>query len=74
VKVTEFKQTSIACPSQWEGKTDDGKKVVIRYRWGYLSLTIGEEEGHSWKIGDEYDGYLEESKMLIISKLEVQDD
>lgn len=38
--ITKLEQTCAACPSQWEGKTSDGDYVYIRYRWGYLSVTL----------------------------------
>jgi hypothetical protein len=34
-------QTCFACPSQWEGETEDGRPIYIRYRWGCLSVRIG---------------------------------
>lgn len=43
--VVELKQTCSACPSQWEGSTDDGRCVYIRYRWGTLEVGIGETKG-----------------------------
>lgn len=40
-KLTELVQTCTACPAQWEGKTDDGQYVYIRYRWGILRAGVG---------------------------------
>jgi len=37
----ELKMTCDVCPSQWEGKTEDGKTVYILYRWGCLSAGVG---------------------------------
>jgi len=36
-----LKQTCSACPSQWEAVTKNLKPVYIRYRWGYLTVEIG---------------------------------
>ncbi len=36
-------QTCDACPSHWEGITEDGKAVYIRHRWGILSYGIGKD-------------------------------
>jgi hypothetical protein len=41
IDVTELTQTCDACPSQWEGRTADGRHVYVRYRWGCLQIGIG---------------------------------
>ena len=78
-KVIKLEQTCGACPSQWEGITDDSRSLYIRYRWGYLSVSIGEPEDFSeyagvrgseifgGAIGDEYGGVLSEEKMMAIT-------
>jgi len=43
IGVIKIDQTCGACPSQWEGKTVDGKEVYVRYRWGYLRVEIDEK-------------------------------
>jgi hypothetical protein len=45
MKVTDVVQTCEACPSQWDAKTEDGKYVYIRYRWGSLTVDI---DGHQY--------------------------
>jgi hypothetical protein len=40
-QVVGLVQTCEACPSQWEGRTADGRFVYIRYRWGLLTAGIG---------------------------------
>jgi hypothetical protein len=45
--ITSIKNTCGACPAQWEGRTQDGEYVYIRYRWGYLSIRAGETENIS---------------------------
>jgi len=42
MRVINISQTCRARPSQWEGKTEDGRKVYIHYRWGHLSVSLGE--------------------------------
>ena len=42
ITVADLKQTCESCPSQWEGRTDDGQFIYIRYRWGSLEYGIGE--------------------------------
>lgn len=41
LKVKALKQTSLACPSQWEGTLEDGRAIYIRYRHGELSVGLG---------------------------------
>ncbi len=78
-KVVELEQTCWACPSQWEGKLDDGRMIYIRYRSGLLSVDVSPEPTNNldgltdWdrvffkRIGDMLDGlinYLEVKKEL----------
>lgn len=52
IKVVEIRRTCFACPSQWEGWTEDGRPVYIRYRWGRLSVCIGPAGGDIWSAVD----------------------
>lgn len=68
IRVVELVKTCNACPAQWDGMTDDGRKVYVRYRWGCLSVRLGAVGDHgewagvegdelvSQEIGDSYDG------------------
>lgn len=58
IKVKNIKQTCYACPSQWEGKTDNGERVYVRYRWGNLSIDINGNGFYSESIGDGLAGVL----------------
>lgn len=40
LKAKTIIKTCQYAPSQWEGKTEDGKSFYIRYRWGTLSLNV----------------------------------
>jgi len=42
IEVKSVAQTCSACPAQWEGETSDARPIYVRYRWGYLSVSIGE--------------------------------
>jgi len=42
MKISKLIRTCTACPSSWEGKTDDNRDVYIRFRWGDLSVRLGE--------------------------------
>lgn len=80
LKVTELAMTCSACPSQWEGKVEDGRHLYVRYRWGGLSCGVGptfdDAVGAGWKdnedgellfaaqIGGAYDGVMSTEEML----------
>lgn len=70
IKIKTIRQTCIACPTQYEGWTDDERPVYIRYRWGHLSIRVGEKDTdhntplsgevvYSQQIGNKYDGFIE---------------
>lgn len=42
IKVVSLYHTCDACPSQWEGRTSDGKHIYVRYRWGHLTAGVAE--------------------------------
>ena len=43
IKLKSITQTCFACPSQWKGETESGKKVFIHYRNGTLTVYIDDE-------------------------------
>jgi len=70
-------QTCEFCPSQWEGYTTDWTPFYIRYRWGYLSVSLGKpfesiddavsgEEIFGEQIDTEFDGVMSTEEMLVI--------
>lgn len=70
IKIKEITRTCESCPAQWEGKTDDGRMIYVRYRWGHLSIRISPEQTDyvsdavrgeeilSQQIGDDLHGFL----------------
>ena len=55
--VIKLEQTCFACPAQWDGKTDTGQGIYIRYRYGYLRLDVDGEIGvYGEQVGDGLDG------------------
>ncbi len=44
LKIVSLERTSIACPSQWEGRLADGRFVFIRERWGTGHIQVGDTE------------------------------
>lgn len=73
-------QTCIACPAQWEFKTDDGEHVYIRYRGGAFAARIGPDRDSAvggellvfGDIGDSFDGYMETEQMEDLLKERVE--
>jgi hypothetical protein len=61
--LAELFDLGTVCPSQWEGKTDDGKRVYIRYRWGYLNLDVDGETILGRQVGDEYGGLMDYTQL-----------
>jgi hypothetical protein len=51
--IAKIKQTCFACPSQWEGTTEDGKDVYIRFRWGCLRMDINGETVAEMDVGED---------------------
>jgi len=75
LKVIELSLTCDACPTQWEGKTDDGEFLYIRYRFGNLTVGLGKtiDEAVMNKIfevpyGESLDGLLTATKMKKLTK------
>lgn len=71
--LTQLRQTCSACPSQWEGRTEDGLDLYVRYRWGQLTWGFGEGMDNAVdaclgtpgvQLGDALDGELSTHKML----------
>jgi hypothetical protein len=78
--LAELRQTCSACPSQWEGRTEDGLDLYVRYRWGWLTWGFGEGMDNAIdaclaqsgvQLGDALDGELSTFKMLRALGLKV---
>jgi hypothetical protein len=67
VEITEIHMTSGACPTQFEGRAADGREVYVRYRGGYLSVSLDGEDLYGqqldWGEGDDHS--LEHYKELM---------
>jgi hypothetical protein len=71
MKILNMYRTCTACPSQWEGKLDNGNYIYIRYRWGNLFIgegkTLDEAIGAiiiRETIGESLDGFLSNEELL----------
>lgn len=76
--VVKIKQTCSACPSQWEGRLDDGRYIYVRYRWGGLGVGVGASLEDAVKddffyecIGDGMDGFLTYDELRTNTKNEI---
>lgn len=68
IKITKILNHGGSCPFQIDALTDDDRMIYGRYRWGHLTVRIGEYGNHSAfaavdgkylfenYIGGEYDG------------------
>ena len=84
--VIELSQTCSACPSQWEGKCEDGRFLYIQYRNGWFRAEIYPKEsdfGKGWdkaklllklQKGPKYDGYMTKKEMKELLKDKVNFD
>ena len=71
LKVIALRNTSIACPSQWEGTLEDGRAIYVRYRHGALSVGVGNDTDEAVRnsrsdhavfedyVGDGLDGFMD---------------
>jgi hypothetical protein len=87
-KLVALKKTCIACPSQWEGTLEDGRAIYARYRYGELSIGVGNDVDEAVRngmsdqalytdhIGDGLDGFmdLQELKVHLHGLLEFSPD
>ena len=68
IKVMRLKQTCFACPSQWDGETDDSKCIYIRYRHGFLYVSVDDKEIYKKQFGNTYDGFMELKRVKEVTK------
>jgi hypothetical protein len=79
IVVKELTKTCSFCPSQWEGRTEDDKPIYVRYRWGHLSICLGQKGGSindavlgesvfESQLGDSLDGYLYDEELINATK------
>ena len=85
ITIKELIKMPGACPTQWEGITDDNRFVYIRYRHGTLTVTLGDVNGNihdtvnhgelifKWKSNDEWSGVMsdEELKTILLDECDI---
>lgn len=69
-KIKTCEKTCSACPSQWDLYTDRDEYIYVRFRWGYLSVSIGVngQEIFSWEDDDDWNGTMSTEKMIEFTK------
>lgn len=82
MEVTDIIETCGGCPSSWTARTiKDNRPVYIRFRWGCLSITVGDPEDsdvddnsnivYDEQISDGMDGIISWNKVeKILNKIE----
>lgn len=69
MKIKWLKNLGTGCPSQWEGKTEDGQDVYIRYRWSHLSVEVGDQQLLSHDTDDGgWNGIMDDDELVKILK------
>lgn len=85
MKLKSLVKTCFAVPAQWEGETEDGREVYVRYRYGQLKAYVGDpdlkdpywemgEKIINRQIGDDLDGLMDTPEMLRRTGLEYDGD
>lgn len=67
-KVLHLTNTCYACPSQWEGTSESGDDIYIRYRWGGFRIEVNGQVVHRQAIGDGLDGFISNEDLAKILK------
>jgi len=66
ITVSVITKTCNACPSQWEGVTDDGREVYVRYRFGFLYIKVGDERVFERLLDeDRWEGMLDYDELKV---------
>ncbi len=80
--IASLKRTCIACPSQWEGVLEDSRPIYIRFRWGELSVRLGEiglgvesaidaPDCFEWEADGGIDGYITIDQVCGVAGLRI---
>ena|ERR1017187_6196920 len=68
MKITKLTKICVTCPTQYEGETDDGKYVYIRYRFGNFKMEVNHEVIFTTSIGNGLGGCIELDKIKELTK------
>ena len=60
----ELTMTCTALPSAWEGVTDDGRKIYVKYRYGKLQVRLDDVLVYLRDFHDPYGGIMSTVEML----------
>jgi hypothetical protein len=73
LRIKSLEQTCGACPSQWEGEMENGARIFIHYRYGWLSVDIDDVHVFGQEVGDSFGGVMDTEQMLRITGLRMAD-
>jgi hypothetical protein len=68
ILVREITQTCLACPSQWEGTTFDGREVYVRLRHGTLRIDINGDTVYSTHAPRGVDGFMTYAELKQLTR------
>jgi hypothetical protein len=72
VRIVKATQTQWALPSRWEAVTDDGRELLLRFRYGRgTARVMGEEPIATFYTGDRYDGCIDLQTFCDLAGLEL---
>lgn len=71
VRIVALERTCLACPAQWEGESDTGAAVYIRFREGRLRVHVGpgidaaidRDPVYSWRDEDRTNGWMSDTEL-----------
>jgi len=65
IHIKRIVKTCDACPAQWDAETEDGRYVYIRYRYGFLSVSVDGERIVGKEVGDPLDGVMNFDELKV---------
>ncbi len=73
ISIKELVPLCRGCPSDWETTDHLDRYIYIRFRWGRLTVSVGETETtteriYSEQVSDHYDGFMEAAQMIEHTK------
>jgi hypothetical protein len=73
MKLIELTRTCSDCPTQWDGRLDDGRVVYIRYRHERLSIKVGPVDGDYLNSGPNWITVFEAEAEEPLAGLTIED-
>lgn len=71
IKIKSILKTCDACPAQWEGETEKGCEVYVRFRHGFGYIMVASEPGADVFAGETVFNWEGEPGMGVLSYQEL---